>query len=250
VQDLPQRVQDLLSEPQPTPSQETTPPAGADSPAAWEKLTTEFGANARGADAQEVSAMNTIFNEIMRPATDADRVFELVAEQTANLTGATGSAIALAERGHFVCRARFGSTAPERGTRLDPGTGLSGLCVRTGHMLRCDDAERDPRVSSDLTRETGIRSVSVVPLIKDGRLVGVFELLSTRAHAFEKKEIEILQRMSKLVMLTMSRVGELRGERNQRRARTRWLQVLGLAVLAFLLGFGISRLLGPILLGH
>jgi len=191
--------------------------------------------------------MNAVFSQLVRAGMDADKVFELVAESVVALTGATGSAVALAEGGKFVCRARAGSSAPPLGTRLDPSSGLSGLCVRTGHILRCDDAERDPRVSRSLARETGIRSISVVPLIKDGKLVGIFELLSTRAHAFGKPESETLQRMGKLVVLTMSRMGELRGIHIERLARTRWWGVAGLMVLAFFIGLAASRLLGPLL---
>jgi GAF domain-containing protein len=249
VQDLPEAGQDAQTDTtQPLPA-ETAPAAELTAPAAWERFKIELGEAAHTADGQEVSAINTVFDQLMRAGMDADKVFELVVRSTAELTDATGSAIALAEGNRFVCRARYGTTAPPLGTRLDPSSGLSGLCVRTGHMLRCDDAERDPRVDSAVTRDTGIRSISVVPLIKDGKLVGIFELLSTRARAFEKKEAETLQRMSKLVVLTMSRMGELRGRKIESRARTRWWRVLSLMVLAFLIGFTVSRLLGPFLLG-
>ena len=124
------------------------------------------------------------------------------------------------------------------------------MCVSTGHMLRCDDTESDPRVDSSVARESGIRSISVVPLIKDGKLVGILELLSPRAQAFGRKEIETLQRMAKLVVLTMTRMGELRGKSIERKARgLRWW-VLGLLMLAFAIGFAVSRWLGPLLLGQ
>jgi GAF domain-containing protein len=226
------------------------PAAGPAASAAWERFQSELREAAPRGDAQEVSAVNSVFTELMRAGMDADKVFELVVVSAATLTGATGSALALAEGGKFVCRARHGSSAPPLGARLDPNSGLSGLCVRTGHILRCDDAERDPRVDSALARETGIRSISVVPLIKDGKLVGIFEILSTHTHAFDKKETETLQRMSNLVVLTMSRMGELRGKTIERHARSRWWRVAGLMVLAFLIGFAVSRLLGPLLLGH
>jgi len=217
---------------------------------AWERFRMELDDSVPAGDGQEVSAINNIVTELMRAGVDADKVFEQVVTSAATLTGATGSAIALAEGGKFVCRATYGDTAPPLGTRLDPSSGLSGLCVRTGHLLRCDDAERDPRVDSELTRLTGIRSISVVPLIKDGKLVGIFEILSTRAHAFEKKQTETLQRMAKLVVLTMSRMGELRGKTIERHARSRFWRVFGLVVLAFIIGFAAARLLGPLLLGH
>ena len=248
--DLPEAVPNGATDRNQPPPQETLPAAEVAAPAAWERFKMELGEAVPAGDGQEVSAINTIFTELMRAGMDADRVFALVVESAATLTGATGSAIALAEGGKFVCRASYGSAAPPLGTRLDPSSGLSGLCVRTGNLLHCDDAERDPRVDSELTRQTGIRSISVVPLIKDGKLVGIFEVFSTRAHAFEKKQTETLQRMAKLVVLTMSRMGELRGKTIERRARTGIWRVVGLVVLAFFIGFAVSRLLGPLLLGH
>jgi GAF domain-containing protein len=232
------------------PPKEPLPSPGPAAPAAWERFQGDLGEATRLSNEQEVSAMNNVLTELMRGGMDADKVFELVVVSAATLTGATGSALALAEGGKFVCRARYGASAPPLGTRLDPSSGLSGLCVRTGHLLRCDDAEHDPRVNRALTRETGIRSISVVPLIKDGKLVGIFEILSTRSHAFDKKESETLQRMSKLVVLTMSRMGELRGKAIEGSARARWWRVLSLMALAFLIGFAASRLLGPLLFGH
>ena len=232
------------------PPEETAPAAELAAPATWERFKIDLDEAVPAGDGQEVSAINNVFNELVRAGMDADRVFELVVTNVAGLTGATGSAIALAEGGKFVCRASYGDTAPPLGTRLDPSSGLSGLCVRTGHLLRCDDAERDPRVDSELTRQTGIRSISVVPLIKDGKLVGIFEILSTRAHAFEKKHTETLQRMAKLVVLTISRMGELRGKTIERRAKGRFWRILSLVVFAFFIGFAAARLLGPVLLGH
>src|SRR5271169_3807788 len=227
-QDLSDSAQDVPTDSRHSLTQETSPPVELAAPAAWERFKLELDEAVPVGDGQEVSAINTVFTELMRAGMDADRVFELVVTSAASLTGATGSAIALAEGGKFVCRASYGSTAPPLGTRLDPSSGLSGLCVRTGHLLRCDDAERDPRVDSELTRQTGIRSISVVPLIKDGKLVGIFEILSTHAHAFEKEQTETLQRMAKLVVLTMSRMGELRGKKIEHRARTGFWRVVGL----------------------
>jgi len=244
MQDLPEGARDGSETSEPR-AVETTAAVRLTAPAAWERFQSELG-EAGPRDAEEVSAMNAIFNELMRPGFYPDMVFDMVVESTASLTGASGAALALTEGGKFLCRSAYGATAPPVGTRLEPSSGLSGLCVRTGHMLRCDDAESDPRVDSSVAREIGIRSIDVVPLIKDGKLVGVFELLSTRTRAFGKKETETLQRMAKLVVLTMSRMGELRGKRIERKARGRWWRVLSLMVLAFVIGFAFSRWLGPL----
>jgi signal transduction protein with GAF and PtsI domain len=231
------------------PGPDATGP-GISPPAAWEHFRGELGDEALPRDAQEVSAMNTILNELMRPGIHPDIVFDMVVESAAVLTGAGGCALALAQGARFVCSSAFGNTSPPVGAVVEPSSGLSGLCVRTGHMLRCDDTESDPRVDSSLARESGIRSISVVPLIKDGKLVGILEALSSRPHAFGKKETETLLRMAKLVVLTLTRMGELRGKSIERKARGRRWWVLGLLALAFAVGFAVSRWLGPLLLGQ
>ena len=74
-----------------------------------------------------------------------DLVLNEIAEQARLSTGATGVAIALTRSGELVCRATTGS-APELGVRLDPYSGLSGICLQTQTVQYCDDAETDSRV--------------------------------------------------------------------------------------------------------
>jgi hypothetical protein len=104
-----------------------------------------------------------------------------------------------------------------------------------------------PRVDGAVTRAIGVRSISVVPLIKDGKLVGIFEILSSRAHAFEKQDTERLQRMSKLVVLTLGRLRELKhGSKQQKRGQSSWWVVF-LTLLALLTGFLVAQYAGPVL---
>ena len=65
-----------------------------------------------------------------------DEVLQLVAERARTLTGADGVAIAMAEDDAIVCRAAAGNIVPEPGARLDPKSGFSGACLRTGGIVR------------------------------------------------------------------------------------------------------------------
>jgi len=69
------------------------------------------------------------------------------------------------------CRASSGVNAPELGALLSSEFGLSGESVRTRRALRCDDAERDPRVNREGCRQLGIASVVVMPVFPDGRIL-------------------------------------------------------------------------------
>jgi TonB family protein len=101
-------------------------------------------------------------------------------------THASGTVIALSEgnAAEIVCRARTGSSAPEVGTALRVERTFIGLCIQTGKELRCDDAETDTRVDMEAIRALGIRSMVVVPIKEEGRVVGVLAVFAPTARAF------------------------------------------------------------------
>ncbi len=132
---------------------------------------------------------------------DLDAALQLLAERAQYITGASGTAIALrrGEHNDMVCRAAAGSSAPGLGALLSMEHGLSGECVRTHQLLRCDDAERDPRVNREVCRELGIASVIVMPIVSDEHVLGVFELLSGKPRAFDERDLSALLRLSEMV---------------------------------------------------
>jgi hypothetical protein len=133
---------------------------------------------------------------------DLDAALQLLAERAQYITGATGAAIALhrGEHNDMLCRASTGSNAPELGALLSMEYGLSGECVRTRQPLRCDDAERDPRVNRKACQQLGIASVVVMPIASDDQVLGIFELLSGKAHAFDQRDLSALLRLSEMVV--------------------------------------------------
>jgi hypothetical protein len=85
------------------------------------------------------------------------------------------------------------------GAHLQLNSGLSGESVRTRQVLRCDDAETDPRVNRESCRALGIASVVVMPLIEAQQVHGVFELFSDRAYAFEERDMTALERIAQMI---------------------------------------------------
>ena len=147
-------------------------------------LAARFAAESGGGLSAELSAdlaLEIVLNEIV--------------EQACLATGASGAAIVLASEGEMVCRATSGSAAPGLGSRLDTTGGLSGECCRTRRTVWCDDAAADQRADVEASRQLGVRSVVVMPLLRQAELVGVIELFSTRPYAFgirDERTLEIL----------------------------------------------------------
>src|SRR5437588_2445345 len=130
---------------------------------------------------------------------DLDAILQLLAERAEYITRATGAAIALRQGQEMVCRASAGSSAPALGAHLQVDSGLTGESVRTRQILRCDDAETDPRVNRESCQALGIASVVVMPLAHEQEIAGLFELFSDEVAAFTERDLEVLQRLGEMV---------------------------------------------------
>lgn len=127
-----------------------------------------------------------------------DRALALLVERMLNLTGASGAAVALARETEMVCRASAGD-APGVGACIDPNSGLSFECLRTGRLVRCDDTETDSRADRSVCRGLLLRSIMIVPVVRQGRAEGVLEVFSPRPYAFESGDELILDQLADLV---------------------------------------------------
>lgn len=136
--------------------------------------------------------------------TELDTALQLLVERAQYITGATGTALALPQGEEMVCRASAGSSAPAVGARLQVRSGLTGESISRRQLLRCDNAETDPRVNLETCRALGVASIVVLPLLRsDGGVRGLFELFSDHAYAFEERDLIALERMADLTLTAL-----------------------------------------------
>jgi GAF domain-containing protein len=140
---------------------------------------------------------------------DLEPAIHVIAERAQVLTGATGAAIALRHGDEIVCRARTGRTAPDLGVRLQTDAGISADCVRTGEVVLCHDAERNPCVDLATCRRLGVRSILAAPLRHFRCTLGVFEVLSAAPYAFDNRDIATMQMLSGMMVAAMARLSNL-----------------------------------------
>src|SRR5580692_7188250 len=138
-----------------------------------------------------------------------DLVLNEIVEHARLATGATAAAIALARGDEIVCRATTGANAPDLGVRLDVDSGLSGACVKSKQWQRCDDSEIDSRVDAEICRGLGVRSILVFPVVREEKLLGVFEIFSPRPNAFSDREIQTLQALSRSIVNNVDRAADV-----------------------------------------
>jgi N-acetylmuramoyl-L-alanine amidase len=132
-----------------------------------------------------------------------DEVLQLVAERALTITGSDGIAIALAEDDAIVCRASTGMIAPDRGARLDPNSGFSGACLRSGRIVRSDDTEDDPRVNVEACRRLGVRSLVAVPIAGTQGVMGLLEAFSSETYGFNDSDVRSLSLLAELILAAM-----------------------------------------------
>lgn len=141
--------------------------------------------------------------DISRLGVDFGAVMSLVADRLQNLTSAKGAIVELAEGDEMVYRAAAGIAQSQLGLRLHAGNSLSGLCVATGNILQCHDAETDPRVDLNACRRVGVRSMVVAPLSHEGKTIGVLKIASPDPHVFSPQHVRILELISGMVAAQM-----------------------------------------------
>ena len=129
------------------------------------------------------------------PLLDTKAALQLAAEEAARVTGADGAAIAIGNSSAMCCCASAGD-APDVGVLVGADSGLSGACLRTSELVQCDDTASDPRVEPQAGAAMGLRSVLIVPVVVDGRLHAILEVVSARPHAFDAQHRHALSRMA------------------------------------------------------
>ena len=135
---------------------------------------------------------------------ELDSALQLLVERAQYITGATGTALALPRGEEMVCRASAGASAPAVGARLQVRSGLTGESIARRQLLRCDNAESDPRVNLEACRALGIASIVVLPLLRrNGEVRGLFELFSDHPYAFEERDLIALERMADLTLTAL-----------------------------------------------
>jgi hypothetical protein len=125
------------------------------------------------------------------PEAQLQAILQLAMEKTA----ATGAAIVIRTDNVARCRASIAS-APEVGSRLQPGISLTALCLATAEVLISNDTHTDCGLDSQLCNQADIRSILALPIQEDSRIVGVLELVSDKPNAFSQRDIAAMNELA------------------------------------------------------
>ncbi|HLH08453.1 MAG TPA: TonB family protein [Terriglobales bacterium] len=129
-----------------------------------------------------------------------DSALALIVERAAELTGATGAALAFGPSENMICRATLGD-APDVGTVINPDSKLTRECISTRHTVHVLDTDADPRVDPFVCRDLNMRSAVLAPAFpnkSDKNFTVVLEMFSSRARNFTPEHISKLEQLAEV----------------------------------------------------
>ncbi len=145
----------------------------------------------------------TVQYEFTSLSPDLNSALRVIANRAMSLTRGSGAAIALAHKTTMICRASVGACAPALGTRLDSGSRFSAECIRRGQPLRCDDAQNHLWIDEERAREFSLRSIVAAPVQYERNVIGLLEVFSTEAFAFDDGDLAVVERLARTVLLSL-----------------------------------------------
>lgn len=130
----------------------------------------------------------------LRETIDPLQLMQRVADQAlAMIDGADGVLVGVLVDPHtlrYVCASGYLSAWVGQPLALDGS--LSGAAIRSGETLVTDDSEFDERVNREATRAFDVRSSVCVPLGRGDERIGVLNVSSARAGAFDRHDVGLL----------------------------------------------------------
>lgn len=136
------------------------------------------------------------FGRMVAAETHLDSLLTIIAEEVRNILSADRCSVFLVDpyKGELWTKIALGME--EKILRIPLGQGIAGFVAKTGSAVNIRDAYKDTRFAQDLDRITGYqtRSVLAVPLRgRDGKSLGVFEVLNKSKGSFNEEDEGLLR---------------------------------------------------------
>ena len=142
-------------------------------------------------------------NSTLSGAIGLEELLRMIMDAAAELTGAeAGSILLLKEKTRelFFVVATGERSARLSDIKLRPGEGIAGWVAQTGKPAMVNDVSSDDRHASsvDIRTEFVTKSLLAVPMMHNGKVIGVLEAVNKRYGQFEKKDLTAFSAFAEL----------------------------------------------------
>jgi phosphoserine phosphatase RsbU/P len=147
---------------------------------------------------------------------DLDQLIDQIVNDVARSFGCVEANVYLhdEERAELVLAGVCGCTAHHKGHGLKIGKeGMVGYVAATGQMRYAPDVSKDPYYTAC---EQSTQSEVAIPLLVEGRLVGVFTASHPELDAFPAEQLRLLQSLGSHMAVAVHNARRFQNERDQR----------------------------------
>ena len=145
----------------------------------------------------ELEVLNRIGTALTSTILDINRVLNNILEMVAAFIRVEAGAIMLIQDDVLTFHATTGAVKETLdGLRIRIGQeGVSGWVAATGESVNVRDVEVNPQFCADIDKRTGFktRNLLCVPLISNGRVIGVIELLNKKDGTFNDEDLRAVK---------------------------------------------------------
>jgi len=148
------------------------------------------------------TSISDVLQTIGRSAFDLQPVLDTVVERAVRLCDARDGSISTLEEGLYRTRSYWsaGSLPPDyiafmrQEVRTPERGSLVGRTALEGRVVQIADALEDPEYTvTDMQQAGGFRTLLGVPLLRDGKVIGVFALTRNEVRPFTDRQIELVR---------------------------------------------------------
>lgn len=155
---------------------------------------------------QELAAIKQIGSVLASSTFDLHRVLDYTMEMIRSLMNVEAGSLALVKNGELEFAVAFEiDVASLQKFRLRLGQGISGAVASRGEAIIENDVANSSHFYAKIDEATGFttRSVLCVPMISQGRVIGVIEVMNRREGDFSDKDKDLLQSIATSVSIAL-----------------------------------------------
>jgi two-component system, NtrC family, sensor kinase len=187
---------------------------------------------------EQQTATADILRVISRSPTDAQPVFEAIANSAVRLMGAVGASVYEFDGSLIHLRTLTPSTWPHadelrkrypRPPDLDLAAGQVILNRTVLHIADLQSDPGTPLLTRQVAERMGLRSVLWVPMLREGAAIGVISVVRAQAGLFPDKQVRLLQTFADQAVIAIENVrlfNETKEALEQQTATSEILQVI------------------------
>ncbi len=150
---------------------------------------------------QHINRLNILIEaaKSVNSTLDLDKLLDVILQTAIKSIQADRGTLYLVDelKGEIWSKLLTGSEVTE--IRLPLGKGLAGYVAQKGEVVNIPDAYNDPRFNPDFDKKTGYRTNNMLTMPmrnRDGKTIGVFQMLNKKGGPFNQQDEEFLNALS------------------------------------------------------